>query len=72
MMINEELYQLRSVMMIESMKEVGSSEELIERILKIDDSFKRALVKNSIDDLDKCFFTDEFLIFDKTNIKKAA
>jgi len=71
-MINEELFELRTNMMIESMKEVGATEELIERILKIDNSFKMALVKNSVDDLEKRFFTDEFLIFDKTNVKKAA
>ncbi len=71
MFITEELFELRNQMVIESLDEVGASEKLKEKILRIDNAFKRGLVKDSIGDCEKRFFTDELMFFPKLE-KKAS
>jgi len=46
--ITEELFELRTQLLIESLKEVGVPEPLIERWIKIDNAFKSKIVKDSI------------------------
>jgi truncated hemoglobin YjbI len=72
MFISDDLYNLRTDLMLSALKEVNASEELVERILKIDASFKGGLVKETIDDCKKRYNTDELLIVPNPDIKKAA
>jgi truncated hemoglobin YjbI len=72
MMITEELYELRSELVLESLKEIGANPELIEKINKIDQAFRPKLVKKSIDECEKRFKTDIILDFPNPNNKKAA
>lgn len=65
MFITEELYELRTKLLVEALQEVQASETLINKLLKIDDSFKRGLVKQSITDCEKRFHSDTLLNFEK-------
>ena len=71
MYITEELFDLRHQMLKESISEAGLSDEIRDKWLKIDNSFKDALVKKSIHDCQKRFATDEILAFEDPK-KKAA
>jgi len=72
MMVTEELFELRHQMLKESLIEVGVDEESMKYWLNIDKSFKDAIVKKSTGDLQKRFFTDEFVIHPNPEDKKAA
>ncbi|MGR3317877.1 MAG: hypothetical protein ACUZ8O_05295 [Candidatus Anammoxibacter sp.] len=45
------------------MKEANANQELIDAWLKIDDSFRAGIIKASISQCEKRFFTDEILSF---------
>lgn len=70
MFIPEELFDLRQALVRESLEEVGASSELTEKILRVDEAFRKALVKNSVGDCEKRFTTDEILNFPNPNPKK--
>lgn len=75
MNISEELFKLRHQLVLEALHEVKASEELIEKIIKIDASFKKGIVKASRADCVKRFPTQEILDFPNPHpraIKKAA
>jgi hemoglobin len=72
MFITQELYQLRSDLLLESLKEVNACDELIERLQKIDQSFLDGLVKKSPSECEKRYNTDEFLIIPNPDTKKSA
>lgn len=61
MNISEELFSYRHDLLKQSLKEAGVSDELAAKWLKIDGAFKAGIVKKSIDDCQKRFFTDEIL-----------
>ena len=65
MYISEDLFDLRSVILKECILECGVPEALAERWIRIDGGFRNALVKSSIDECEKRFFTDEILAFPK-------
>lgn len=65
MYINEELFDLRTEILKESILACGVPGALAERWIRIDGAFKHSLVKKSIDDCEKRFFTDEILNFPK-------
>lgn len=71
MFITEELFILREQLLLEALKEVKASEELIERWLKIDEAFKAGIVKKTIGDCEKTFATEEIIAFDKDGKKVA-
>lgn len=71
MFIPEELFDLRQTMVEESLKEVGASVEISERILKIDEAFRKGLVKEKPGDCEKRYTTDQILNFSKP-LKKIA
>ena len=50
MNISNELYDLRQSILKQCILDEGISEALAERWLEVDDSFRRALVKNSVED----------------------
>ena len=49
MYITEELFDLRTELLRESLEEVGISEELVKRWIKLDNAFKHQIVKDSIE-----------------------
>lgn len=53
MYITEELFDLRTELLRESLAEAGLPVDLIERWIKIDKAFKKHIVKNSIEDFYK-------------------
>lgn len=53
MYITEELFDLRTELLRESLEEAGLPVDLIERWIKIDNAFKKHIVKNSIEDFYK-------------------
>lgn len=59
--ITEEVWDFRRKLLLETMKEVGAKEELIEKWLKIEEAFKPALIKSSLADCKKRFNTDEII-----------
>lgn len=65
MFVNDELFDMREEMLIESLKEVDASAELIERWVKIDEAFRNVIVKKSVDDCERTFATEEIIIFEK-------
>ena len=67
MMISEELFDLRSQMLSDSLKEAGVSDELRVEWLKADATLKRALVKSSKDECSRSYPTQPILDFAKSN-----
>lgn len=72
MYIDEELFQVRSDILKESLVECGISKECIEAWLKLDGAFKKGILKKSISECEKRFPTDEILFFKNPNKKQAA
>lgn len=65
MFITEELYNLRHKYLEEAIREEGFPTHVIEKWLRIDDSFRDGLIKEKVSDCEKRFFTDPILAFDK-------
>jgi hemoglobin len=61
MFITEELYELRSKLLQESLDEIDASQELKDRLQKIDDSFRGSMIKESASECEKRFATDKIL-----------
>ena len=53
MYITKELFDLRTELLRESLEEAGVPKDLIERWIKIDNAFKKQIVKDSIEDFYK-------------------
>jgi hemoglobin len=65
MYITEELFDLRPEILKESILACGVPEDMAERRVRIDSAFRHSLVKKSVDQCEKRFFTDEILNFPK-------
>ncbi len=65
MFITEELFDLRSKILKESILKCGVPEDLAERWVRIDYAFKHSLVKKDVGECEKRFFTDDILDFPK-------
>ncbi len=63
-LITQELIDLRESLLIEALKEENAPPELIDRWLKVEQAFKRHLLKLNIDVCQKRWTTDEILAFD--------
>jgi len=63
MYITEELFELRNRLLLESLQETRTAPEVIEAWLKIDHAFKKRLIKTSLSECKKRYFTDEILDF---------
>ncbi len=63
MFITEELFELRNTLLIESLQEAKTPPAVITAWMKIDNAFKNRLVKNSLSECKKRYFTDEILDF---------
>lgn len=64
-MISDELFEFRSEMLSDSIKEAGISDELREQWLQADSTFQRALVKGSVDECVRAYPTQPILDFPK-------
>jgi hemoglobin len=72
MFITEELFNLREKLLEESLIEAGVSPEHRATWHKIDGAFRSEIVKGTVEDCQKRFFTDELMIFENPNKKKFA
>ncbi len=63
MFITDELFDLRKAMLQRSFQELKAPYELEEAWLRIDEAFRRVIVKNSIEDCKGRWPTDEILDF---------
>ena len=71
--ITEELYVLRTHLMMETLKELNVPQAIIDRWIKIEDAFKASMVKTSIDQCHGRYKTEEILAFENPEkIKKAS
>lgn len=65
MFVNNELFDLRQVLLQESLLESGVHEDLAERWLRIDEAFRKSIVKEDPSQCEKRFFTDAIKNFPK-------
>lgn len=65
MYITEELFDVRKILLSDSLEECGVKPDLAESWLKVDNTFRQSLVKNDPSQCEKRFFTDEILIYPK-------
>jgi len=63
--ITEEIFQLRQDLLAKSLRQSNVSEEHIERWLAFDAIMKKAVVKESVDECEKRFNTDEIIVVPK-------
>lgn len=61
MFINLELFELRSQLLQDSIREVGLKKEEEEAWMKIDQAFKKGIIKNSLSDCQLRFKSDEIV-----------
>lgn len=66
--INEEIFELRASLLKEALSEMKAPRILVDKWLKIDNSFKGVLLKKTVADCKKRYFTDEILYFPKTKL----
>ena len=71
MFINIELFELRSQLLQDSIREVGLKKEEEEAWMKIDQAFKKGIIKNSLSDCQLRFNSDEIVNFSNPD-KKAS
>ena len=63
MLITEELFELRKSMLVEALDEAHAPVELKERWLRIDEGFRRGMVKTSVTQCTKRYFSDTIKAF---------
>jgi truncated hemoglobin YjbI len=72
MFITDEMFNVRQKLLEESLIEAGVAPEHRATWLKIDGAFRAGIVKNKVEDCQKRFFTDEILIIENPEKKRAA
>lgn len=70
--VTEELFEYRQKILKESLEEAGLSPEHVEICIKMDEAFKKGIVKDSLQDCKKRFATDTILDFENPLKKKVA
>ena len=63
--VTEEIWQRREDHLLATFEELKIDKKIAQRWLKIDNAFKQAIVKKSIDECEKRFFTDEIISLGK-------
>lgn len=63
--VTEEIWQRRETHLKAAFEALDVDLEFSEKWLKIDEAFKKAIVKNSIDECSKRFFTDDIISIGK-------
>jgi hemoglobin len=66
--ITKEVFEVRQKLLIEAFNEAKASQELIDRWLTLDQSFKRVLLKEGPNQCKRRFNTNEILHFQKPNL----
>lgn len=61
MFVSEEMFEVRKSLLQESLAECGVPGDLAERWIRIDEAFKKSVVKNDISHCEKRYATDEIL-----------
>jgi len=61
--INEEIFQVRKQLLVEAFHEAQAKQEMIDKWLTLDDSFKRVIFKDSAAQCKRRFTTDPILDF---------
>ena len=69
MYITEEIFEVRHELLLQSLKEAGIEEPEIEAWLAFDNAFKKVIVKQSPEQCNKRYTTDEILNFPKPFFK---
>ena len=69
--VDEDMWNLREKFLIEALNEVKAPEWIKERWIRIDNAFKKAILKNSIDDCKKRYATEEIIYYPSPNKKVA-
>ncbi len=70
--VDQEMWDLRGRFLKEALDEVKFPPDLALKWIRIDEGFKRAIMKNSLADCQKRFFSDEIIYEPNTATKKAA
>lgn len=68
--VDQEMWDLRERFLVEALEEVKAPDWLRERWIKIDNAFKKAILKNSVADCKKRFTTDEIIHVPNPNPRK--
>ncbi len=63
--VTEEIWQRREDHLLATFKELNIDDQIATKWLKIDNAFKQAIIKSSLDECEKRFFTDEIISLDK-------
>ena len=63
--VTDEMFDLRNKILKASLDECGVAQDLAERWLRIDDAFRKSIVKEDPGQCEKRFFTDEIVILPK-------
>ncbi len=63
MFVDNQLFDLRKKLLRESLQECGVAEDMAERWLRIDEAFRKSIVKDNPGQCEKRFFTDEIKNF---------
>ncbi len=71
-MIDEEIFALRTELLLESLTESGIGPAEIEDWLRIDGAFKKVLIKKSLSECKKRYFSDSILEVPNPNNNKRA
>lgn len=71
MYITEELFEYRHKLLRESLLEANVSEQLAQAWIKLDGAFKKAIVKQSVQDCESRYKGEEILVFDNPQKKSA-
>jgi hemoglobin len=61
MFITEDLFNLRQELMEDSLREANIPKSLIEKWMRIDEAFRKSIVKNSIAECERRFKSDEIV-----------
>jgi len=65
MFVTDEMFDLRNRILKESLAACGVPAELAECWLRIDDAFRKSIVKEDLSQCEKRFFTDKIQVFPK-------
>lgn len=69
--VDEEMWQLREQFLKEAFIETNFPEDLRAKWIRIDEAFKKSILKNSIDDCKKRYATDEIIYYPGSAAKRA-
>ena len=72
MFITEELFDLRTSLLKKALIQEKIPDHVIDKWIAVDSAFRGAMVKKSVNDCQKRFYTDEIIGFDKNGNKIAA